>query len=195
MKKLLLTTCTTILGTILAYSQGLISTLNNSPIISTNGGGAAIGPIAGANGAYLFELLDMQQSAWTALTAGQQWAAYNLIDNPSAVSLWTDSGVPAQNLHLHVGGISGAGVTALNWPSPGSGLSYGDNGQTPDYYTIVGWSANEGTSWATVVLELNGTDPWPVTGPGSWFGQTSVAFNYSGGGTGAVSLPAGKLKS
>jgi hypothetical protein len=50
---------------------------------------------------------------------------------------------------------------------------------------IVGWSANEGTSWATVVLELNGTEPWPVTGPDSWFGQTPVAFNYAGGGTGA----------
>jgi len=62
---------------------------------------------------------------------------------------------------------------------------------------IVGWSANEGTSWATVVLELNGTEPWPVTGPDSWFGQTPVAFNYAGGGSGlptpaaAVSVWAG----
>jgi len=190
MKKLLLTTCAMIVGATLAYSQGTINTVNSSAIISTNGGGAAIGPIAGANGAFLFEVLDMQQSTWTGLSGAQQAAAYDLIANPSAVALWTDSGVAAQSQSVHKGGISGAAVSALNWPSPGSGASYGQNGQTPDYYTVVGWSVNEGAGWATVAAELNGANQWTVSGPGSWFGQTAVAFNYAGGGTGAVPPPA-----
>jgi hypothetical protein len=192
MKKLLLTTCAMILGTILAYSQGTINTLNQSAIISTNNG-ANIGPIAGGNGSYLFEVLDMQQSTWTGLSGLQQAEAYDLIDNPSAVALWTDSGVPAQHQSVHVGGISGAPVTALNWPSPGSSSGYGGAGQTPDYYTIVGWSANEGAGWATVAAELNGSTAWTVSGPGSWFGQTAVAFNYAGGGTAAVPPPSVEL--
>ncbi|MGD0350887.1 MAG: PEP-CTERM sorting domain-containing protein [Verrucomicrobiota bacterium] len=197
MKKLLVTTCAMIAGATLAYSQGTIILATGNVAFTNNG--VASGPVKGANSAYYFEVLDMNQSAWTALSTANQAAVYNLLANPSALALWTDTGVSGRNSSLAAGTIAGpstSGSSAINWPTPGTSANYGGGGQTPDYYTILGWSANEGT-WATLQNELNASQSWNVMGDGSWFGQTPVAFNYAGGGSGlptpaaAVSVWAG----
>jgi len=178
MKKLLLTTGALVAGATLAFAQGTIVLYNTGAIVTTNG----VTP-GGATGSYIFEVLDMTQAAWSALSSAQQAAAYNLIANPSAVALWSDTTVSGENSSLHAGGILGSisgGQTAANWGAP-SGTAYSTG--AIDYYTIVGWSANEGTGWATVVDELNGSTAWNVMGAGGWFGQTTTpAYNYAGGG-------------
>jgi len=195
MKKLTLTMLALVAGATLGHSQGTIILYNSSAIVTTNGlsiGEGQGGERSPANGAYYFDVLDMSQAAWTSLTGTQQQNATNL-ESSAILSLWTDTGFLGDSATLHQGGITGltpqAGTTALNWSSPGSSSSYGGGGETPDYYLVVGWSANEGTTWGAVSNEL-ATGTWNVLGAGGWFGTTTVAFNYAGGGSNASPPPA-----
>jgi hypothetical protein len=90
----------------LAQAQGLVSTETASATVYTNGTllGEGTGPVVGASGAYYFDALDMTGSQWNSLSGAQQSAAANLMANPSAVDLWTDSGVTGLNSTLHAGG-------------------------------------------------------------------------------------------
>lgn len=159
------------------YSQGTIGLGSASGIVYTNGSSISegTGPMVGPSASYYFEVLDMTSGDWTSLSGAQQSEAADLLDNPSAVSLWTDSAVGAINSSLHAGGINGViSTTAANWSAPSGSTSYGPD---YDYYVVVGWSSNEGTSWSTVSGELGGS--WADDG---WFGETAVAYNYAGGG-------------
>ncbi len=95
MKKIVLTCLSLVAGAMLGHSQGLI-TLNSAiaGTMITNGSTIGLGT-GNANGAtsYFVELLDMTSTAWTGLSKGQQANAYNLLANPTSVSLWTDSGI------------------------------------------------------------------------------------------------------
>ncbi len=194
MNKRIFTAVAFIAGVVLVHSQGTIFISTSSPIIYTNGSaiGLGTGPAqggTGANPAYYFEVLDMTSSAWAGLTANQQANAANLFD-PSILGLWTDSGVSGKSSSLFLGGINAtmSGVSAANWPSPGTSSAYGGDGQTPDYYLVVGWSADAGTSW-NAVSSLLATESLSWVAPFSWFGTTTVAYNYAGGGTSVVSPP------
>ncbi len=170
-------------GVTFAYSQGTISLSASTAEVYTNYGGAAYGPISGPANSWYFEVLDMTQSQWNSLNAGQQAGAADLLANEANVSLWTDSGVSGVNSTVHAGGIIGlggaGGTSAANWGAP-TGGNYSTG--SIDYYTIVGWSASFGSSWSTISSELAaGT----LTGLGS-FGQTAVAYNYAGGGPGGL---------
>jgi len=174
-----------VVGAVLANAQGTISIQIGKGTVYTNTGTVS-GMTIGATGtAYTYELLDMTQGAYTALTGNQQTGAYNLGVNQTDISLWTDAGISGNNAAslTSAGGIigqgGGGGTTALNWSAP-TGASYGPG---VDYYTVVGWSATLG-SWSTIQSELNaGT---LVTGLNQFFGQTGTAYNYSGGGPSAL---------
>ena len=172
-----------------ARSQGLISLLEPKGTVVTNSAtGQGFGDAYTGAGSYYYELLDMTASSWAGLSASQQAGADNLAANPADVSLWTDSGVSGVNSDaISAGGITGlgglAGTTAANWPAP-TGSSY-SSAAGYDYYVVMGWTANAGTSWETLSNELqNGTVP--ALGI---IGETPVMYNYAGGGTSSLGAP------
>jgi hypothetical protein len=186
MKKLIVTALTLVMGAALTRSQGIVSLqFGVSGTVYTNTPSAS-GPIHGGLNAYYFEALDMTQSQWNSLTAGQQAAAANILENPSAVSLWTDTAISGANYTVANGGVTGlggaAGTTAANWGAP-TGASYATG--SIDYYVIVGWSANLGSSWSTLASEIEGSGFGSISGV-PFFGESAVAYNYSGGGPSAL---------
>lgn len=175
MKTLILTTLALTASIALVNAQGTISILSTAPTVYTNNG-AFSGPATGPSGTYMFEVLDMTQGAWAALTPAQQAGASDLFDNPTDLSLWTDSGVSGINSTLHAGGINAVISVAANWAAPTSDAGY-NTAPSYDYYTIVGWSANLG-SWSTLSNEIENYDIPFYAGA---LGQTGVAYNYAGG--------------
>ena len=96
---------------------------------------------------------------------------YELLTAPSTVttidgslqnlfsSTWSDTGISATNGGLP-GRMHGAQITAaLNW-----------NQGVQQAFIIVGWSANEGTSWSQVSSELLGAALVPQNGSYYWTG-------------------------
>lgn len=183
MKKLALASIVALTGTMLVHGQGTISLNEGKGVVITNGTsiGEGSGNAYAGNSSYFYEILDMTSTSWNSLSGGQQAGAVNLLANPSDVSLWTDSGVSGLNTGaLTSGGIAGAGgatgVSAANWQVP-TGSAYG-SGAGYDYYIVVGWSANLGTTWSQVTTALTQVAP-----ANAWFGSTAALFNYAGGGT------------
>jgi hypothetical protein len=182
MRKLLSISVALAVGVVSTYAQGLISISAVSPEVYISGG-ASNGPATGPAGTYLYEMLDMTEGAWNALSGAQTNAADNVFVNPLALSLWTDSGVSGMNYNsLRPGGImalgGAAGTTVANWAPP-TGFAYDTGGI--DYYTIVGWSANAAGSWKALTNGIISGGGLPA-GPSYFYGQTQVAYNYAGGG-------------
>jgi len=182
MKKILTIAAVVGLGAMASYAQGLVSIIDTgaSTLVSTNGGGAAVGKLTGPNASqYYFELLD-STSTTLASTANQ------IYGNAVNAALWTDSTVTGQNSTGFNAGHIGAAASAAanNWAPAVSGSVYA----APDSYIIVGWSANYGTSWANIsALVASGTLA-NVDGAG-WFGESAVAIQQAGGnGASAVNL-------
>ncbi|HTR40244.1 MAG TPA: PEP-CTERM sorting domain-containing protein [Pseudomonadales bacterium] len=180
MKKLLLISIALAVSSILVYGQGTITINSIAPTVYTNTG-IFSGPAIGSGGTFIYEVLDMTEGTWKTLTPFAQAAAYDLADNPQALSLWTDSAVSGINSTLHAGGINASGdAIALNWAAPTSNVGY-NTAPNYDYYTIVGWSANVAGSWTSLANGImTGTLPG---GPDHFFGQTGIAYNYAGGGS------------
>lgn len=188
MKKLFLAFLGLLAGTAFAYAQGSVSLqANANGTVVTNGASLGIGygtgSAIGGPANFNFELLDMTAPTYNALSSPQKSAIGNLLANPSSISLWTDSGIsgfPGQGLSAGEvdGEGGGGGTTAANWGAP-TGPNF--SGAPIDYYTIVGWSANEGASWLSISNSV-ATGNWTDVGPGAWFGQTIVAYNAAGGG-------------
>ena len=88
---------------------------------------------------------------------------------------------------LVAGGLSGSGGSGgsavANWTAP---TTSANNSGGLDNYILVGWSANEGTTWLEVSNEL-ATGAWNyIGGPGSGlFGVSALGSGYPGGGTGS----------
>jgi len=191
MKKIVLTSVAIFASAMLVHAQGYISLgASIKGTVQTNG--TSIGEGSGSASfttgpGYDVEVLDMTSNSWTALTPSQQSGADNLLQNPNDVSLWTDSGISgsvgqgtsAGEITTETGGTAGA--SAANWALP-PGPTY-NTAANVDYYVVVGWSVNEGPTWAQVASALNGG----TLGAG-WFGSSVVAFNYAGNPT--VSLNA-----
>jgi len=184
MKKLVLTMVALAAGAMLVHAQGLVSmAAGANGTVQTNNGVGGYGSANGTVAGYDVELLDMTAAAWAGLSGSQSNAALNVFQNPSAVSLWTDSlvsGTVGSGLaNGRITALGGAGgTTAANWAAP-TGASYSSG--AIDYYVIVGWTTAGGlTSWSAVVNALNGST-LPATAT-SFYGESAVYNNATGGG-------------
>jgi hypothetical protein len=193
MKKLVLSAVALVAGAMLGYSQGTVTLANTSTsfFVSTNGSslGLGTGNAWGGGGAQVgfdYEVLDMVDAADNPVSSLAANIT-NVFGSSSIFGQWTDASVTGSSENLvSKGGIVSGSTSAANWSTPGSSVPYGSNGQTPDYYLVIGWSVNEG-NWNTVSNILAGNGTWAVTGAGSWFGVSAVGLNYAGGGTGTPS--------
>lgn len=178
-------------GIIMSNAQGTISVynLNANYLIRTNSGlshfsggstvteGAGSSGLAGtaANGYYYALLVAPYTGSYDNSVlelSGANFANFTL-------------GMMATNFGV-AGGIRGnggsAGAAVANWGSP-TGASYDTGSQ--DYYFLVGWSANLGTTWAQVLAQaISGS--WVANG---FFGVSSLAYGYSGGGPNSLVAP------
>ncbi|MGA3284794.1 MAG: PEP-CTERM sorting domain-containing protein [Verrucomicrobiota bacterium] len=181
MKKLVLTAIALVAGATLGYSQGNIILVNSVSTfyISTNGTsiGLGTGVAYGPSTSYYYEVLD---STVVVASTGNQ-----LLFNLANQALWQDSGVSGDsNNSLKKGGIADSPnpVSAAHWGAP-TGNDY-TTGPT-DYYIVVGWSANLGTTWAIAEANLN-NNSWQSLSTTPWFGTSAVAYQEAGGGTDAL---------
>lgn len=158
MKKLL-SILTLAVSVSLGYSQGTVTfgSLTAASLMSTNATsiGGSIGKTATAASGFYYALL---VQTYTGAAPG------TINSNP--LQGWTFSGSYATNSSLLAGGTSGGTATVSGW-APG----------TTDYVEVVGWSANEGTTWAQVAAEIaSGT--WQAQG---FYGFSAVGYVTSGG--------------
>jgi len=173
MKKLLITCALGALG-LSVYAQGLVTIQTTSFTFTTNAtasSGGTSGRMGSTANSYYFELLYMADPSQTAtLPSGPTGDANNAY---AGLSAWTDTGVSGTNYtginagHLNaITGIPGAAA---------AGMAAG----TTNFILVVGWSANEGSSWATVSAEaLNGS--WTTNGYNTAFGISSVGYLAAG---------------
>ena len=189
LKKLLTTLLALAAGTFLAHAQGtitignttvafLIETNTNDAITYVPGfsppitGSATVRTLTTAN-SFFYAVLTQTTGANT--SGGMPGGAPS--SNPFNAS-WLDTGVGGKNSTLTRGGITAVGNTTANgtWAAP-TGLTY-DTGSV-QWYLIVGWSANLGTTWSQAKANFS-IDGLGING-GS-FGQSSLAYQVAGGG-------------
>jgi hypothetical protein len=159
MKKLLTASLLAMLS-VSVYAQGLVSINEFTYTITTNtiANGGASGKLSSTASSYYFELL----------TLADPTGSTTLPTLASSVSLlsWADSGVSGTNATgINAGKIAAVGaipgVSVANW-APGA----------TNFTIVVGWSAAEGSTWATVSQELasnhwtdqNGVIGWSSVG-------------------------------
>jgi hypothetical protein len=176
-----------------SYGQGNVNFANTSgPLVSTNGvnlinssgntsatpGNGSIGLTTGSGAApsgFYFALL-MQSYSGSGATAGNSLSSIGSEG-------WIYSGVLGQNA-LGAGKIAGG---ANSVTTAGDALPAG----TPNQFVVVGWSANEGTTWAQVLAEIEGG----TLVAGGYIGTSAVGTGISAtspseqifGGTGITS--------
>jgi hypothetical protein len=132
-------------------------------------GGASGDTIGTTIGSYFYEVLTAPSTV-TAVDSSLQ----NLLSGT-----WSDTGVSGTNTIL-AGRMNGAPISAaLNW-----------NEAVQQAFIVVGWSANEGTSWSQVSSKLlgaalvphNGSYFWTGGGltPGGFLGATIVGSAIAG---------------
>jgi len=113
---------------------------------------------------YYFELLTSTAAVGTPVTL-------------SDFVLWSDTGLGATNSPLSNGRLaqmnSGATIQVANWPV----------GAT-QAVILVGWSANLGNSWSTVLNELQN---WGIYG-GAFFGNNAAYFGVSSFGSSVLAV-------
>jgi hypothetical protein len=153
-------------GTFIAETNASVySTFGTLPGSSTGAG--TIGTTFGSGTTlYYYELLVSSTAVSVPTTA-------------SALSSWSDTSLSAQNGAGSNGRISQNNATtdntANNWPAG-----------TTENVIVVGWSANLGTSWSTVLGELQN---WSTEGiANSYFGVSSLGTLISGTANPGVSV-------
>jgi len=174
MKKLILTSLALVAGVTLGYSQGAITIANTASgyLISTNTGTPQVSGVVGAAGtggsSYYYTVLAAAYGGATPSEANSALAN---------TGIWTWTGLLAANSGLTKGGVGNPNTTTSAAGTFGlpTGASYST--APTEYYVIVGWSANEGTSWATVATELQNNN----LVAGGYFGVSPVAYNEAGG--------------
>lgn len=199
MKKVLLTSLALVAGAALVHAQGTISLQESGTGTVVTNGVSIGGTVGNAASGYFYDVLDMTQTSWANLTLAQQavfaTGGSGLLVNPTDISLWTDSGVTGAAASVTKGGITGlggsTGNSAANWAAPTSDLTPGGDpsayytAPNYDYYIVIGWSSNLGSSWSAVSTAIN-NNTLPTSG---WFGETKALYNYAGGsGLGAVNV-------
>ena len=165
MKKLAATLCLTALATA-AFAQGTVNPVNTAGTqFRTNSlalPGGTSGNTAAALGGFFYEVLTAPSTV-TTVDASLQ----GLLSAP-----WSDTGLRATNTGLASGGRmsgpGGAGGVVNNWaPS------------TFQSFIVVGWSANEGSTWAEVAGKLAGAS---LSG-GAWTSGNLVNGGFLGAST------------
>jgi hypothetical protein len=143
-----------------AFAQGTVVIQNSGAAnITTNNG---VGNILGA-GNYIFAVLSEGIYQGGALPAG---GTNNVLNGTyQFVGAYATNTATAGRI-IGGGGAAGEPTSVVAWPV------YQTN-----VYVIVGWSANEGTSWATVSNEL-ATGSWVANG---FFGISAVGDQAAGG--------------
>ena len=179
MKKLL-TIAALIAGTALGFSQGIIVMQNTSAgfAVSTNSAiwgsgqsGVSVATVSTAN-LYYYALLAQTYTG-------------TLTTNDATLGTWTLAEYATNAVTGGMkapGGSSGTGVSP--WTAP---TDAGYTSGSREYYMIVGWSANLGSTWAAVQAQLDSNTWTPSSGLG-YFGVSALANTYAGGGP--SSLPA-----
>ena len=183
MKKLILTTICTLAVAGAAFAQGTVNWVALSPAaftIETNAtvysplfggastGGGTIGLTATPALGFYYELLYLT-TPW----AGSQAAVPTTL---AALNTWADAGLEATNATASTGKASG-------YPNNTQATVPWAAGTT-DNIVIVGWSANLGTSYSTVLNELNnwtGNYANTIVGP-AYFGVSATGFETVGSG-------------
>ena len=195
MKKLLTATLCLAAGTMLLQAQGLIK-INQTGVVRTNtayssfsggnetGGVNAAMPNLASGKIFYFQLLLAPMNTFTANTHSSTNPLASGWYAPTAYPLATNSPVGAIS---GAGGASGAGVAT--W-TPGDASATADTQGTEMDFLLVGWSANLGTSWATVSgLLNNGFAGWSI--PNAFFGVSQMGWGWPGGsGTPATAAQA-----
>jgi len=164
-----------------AFAQGSVSMNNTTTtLFRTNavGAGSTAGSaVSSAGGPFIYEVLTAPSTVTTVDSSLQA-----LLSGP-----WSDTGLTGNNTGL-AGRESGASTSVANWAV----------GQT-NSFIIVGWSANEGSTWATVAAKLQGATlsggVWNgggFTSPG-FLGATVVSFSQAGGVVGSTTIPTPSL--
>jgi len=126
-----------------AYAQGIVSLQETAVTVNTNStsfAGGTTGRIGSTANSYYFELLvESDPTGSTTLPS---------ISGLTALSSWTDSSVAGTNYTgLNAGHVNGIA------PSPGAAVN-GWAAGTTNFVVVVGWSANEGTTWSQVENEI-----------------------------------------
>jgi hypothetical protein len=180
MKKLLVTIIGLAAGASLVHAQGgLISFFNSTANIQTNttaysiGYPATTGGTAGkiqtqpAGGLFYFALLTAATTNAQDLgnPLGTDWSVVNY-NSTGAAALGTNS-----QSALFVGGATGAGQATGFATSLTAGTSY--------FTLVVGWSSIEGSSWTTILSELQGNN----LVSGGYFGYSNVGTIIPTSGT------------
>jgi hypothetical protein len=175
MKKLALTTVCAFAMTGAAFAQGLVNwgsisfgamtaqtnSTQNSPFF---GGAANVGGAIGAAGGsasvgtgFYYELL------YTTYSGSQA-----TIPSLSSLVSWSDAGLSATNQN------TAGRLTPIN---PNSSATVPWAAGVTDSIVLVGWSANLGTSWATVANELtNKTFAAVLAGQNGFFGVSTTGY-------------------
>jgi len=175
MKKILVASALTALS-LSVYAQGLVSIQESTFTITTNataGNGGTSGRISATANSYYFELLTISDPSGTTTTptaptfSGSSGLATGL-------GSWLDASVSGTN----AGGINGGKISAIG-AVPGVTMANAPASGATNFFIVVGWSANEGSSWATVLNEAT-TGNWTVTGNTSAFGISIVGYNAPG---------------
>ena len=168
MKKLLTTMAVAFVATGV-FAQGTLYTLSSPATVSTNGTSIGQGTGLTAGTGYIYALLE---NASAAVTGGTISSALLNNTNPLDTATWTFSGVYMTNINngLLSGGLS---VADAMWAP-----------NTTNAFLIVGWSVNEGTTWAQIAADLTAAN----TAGGNWategyYGVSSVGFGQPGGGS------------
>jgi len=183
MKKLAATLCLSALA-VAAFAQGTVNPANTAGTqfrTNSTAFGGTTGNTAVTLGGFYYEVLTAPSSVTTVDSSLQ-----GLLLAP-----WSDTGLLATNTSFASGGRmsgrAGSSGQVNNWAG-GAGQSF----------IVVGWSANEGTSWAQVSAALAGAhfnsagywDQGALLVNGGFIGATTIQAGNSGApdGTGAFSL-------
>ncbi len=187
MKKLILTSIALAAGTLLSNAQGTISIGNTTGtyLIETNSSQYTPGVSAATTGLATARTLTTANSFfYEVLTTSVGANTAGGAPSPAPVSLnpfdasWVDTLVGGKNQTVTRGGITGVGGPATPngvWAAP-SGASYATG--SDQWYMIVGWSGNLGSTWALAKTAYATTD--------GWFGQSALAYQVAGGGPSAL---------
>jgi len=180
MKKVAVTAC--LLATAaMAFGQGAVNMNNTTATrFQTNAvaTGGTTGNTATTASGFFYEVLTAPSSITTVDASLQQ-----LLSAP-----WSDTGLSGKN-GSPAGLETGNGTGVANWAI----------GQT-NSFIVVGWSANEGATWASVAAKLQGAalsgGAWSGGGliGGGFLGATVVGFRQAGGvDSAANTIPTAQL--
>jgi hypothetical protein len=154
-----------------AQGTVILNNQNASYFVSTNttsiGGTKGVTTLA-ANSFYYAVLDSSTALADNPLTTGWSGAVLTGVNLSSPAIATFAGGITGQ------GGGSGQATTGFSAPASSTYAS----GAGLEYYIVVGWSANMGTSWSTVSSELTGGN----TPAGALYGYSAVGDAYGGGG-------------